>query len=214
MLAIVLDDIGPGGRLTQRAIRLPAPVTLSFLPYANDLSVPDRRGAAHGHEIFLHLPMEPIGHADPGPNAILVGLDPGELQRRLAWAFDRVPRRHGHEQSHGQPGQSDPATMLKVLQEARRHGLSFVDSRTSPLSVGDAPRGTAGHAARRARRVPRQRPVHERHPAAAGRSRALRQAAGLRPGDRASLPDDAGRARSLDARGPGARPADRHAPAS
>ena len=35
--------------------------------------------------------MEPIGTPDPGPNAILVGLEPAELQRRLAWAFDRVP---------------------------------------------------------------------------------------------------------------------------
>lgn len=150
MLAIVLDDMGPAVGLTRRAIRLPAPITLSFLPYANDIDALTAEAQSHGHEIFLHLPMEPIGTPDPGPNAILVGLDPGELQRRLAWAFDRVPRATGMNNHMGSRASSDPATMLKVLQEARRHGLSFVDSRTSPLSVGDALAAQLGlpHAAR------------------------------------------------------------------
>ena len=150
MLAIVLDDMGPAVGLTRRAIRLPAPITLSFLPYANDIDALTAEAQSHGHEIFLHLPMEPIGTPDPGPNAILVGLDPGELQRRLAWAFDRVPRATGMNNHMGRQASSDPATMLKVLEEARRHGLSFVDSRTSPLSVGDALAAQLGlpHAAR------------------------------------------------------------------
>ena len=58
---------------------------------------------ARGHEVYLHLPMEPIGNADPGPNAILVGLEPDEFQRRLDWAFDRVPLATGRQQPHGQP---------------------------------------------------------------------------------------------------------------
>lgn len=150
MLAIVVDDMGPAVGLTRRAIRLPAPITLSFLPYADDIDALTAEAQSHGHEIFLHLPMEPIGTPDPGPNAILVGLDPGELQRRLAWAFDRVPRATGMNNHMGSRASSDPATMLKVLQEARRHGLSFVDSRTSPLSVGDALAAQLGlpHAAR------------------------------------------------------------------
>ena len=150
MLALVIDDLGPSVSLTRRAMRLPRPVTLAFLPYASDLDDLTAAGRAQGHEIYLHLPMEPIGNADPGPNAIQVGLDPAEFQRRLSWAFDRVPLAAGVNNHMGSRATSDPASMLKVLQEARRRGLSFVDSRTSPLSVGDGLAEQLGvpHAAR------------------------------------------------------------------
>lgn len=150
ILAIVVDDLGPAVGLTRRAIGLPVPVTLAFLPYADDLDGLTAAAQRRGHEIFLHLPMEPIGTPNPGPNAILVSLGPDELERRLAWAFERVPRATGFNNHMGSRATSDPGTMLKVLQEARRHGLSFVDSRTSPLTVGYSLAGQLGipHAAR------------------------------------------------------------------
>ena len=136
--------------MTRRAIQLPVPVTLSFLPYADDLPITTAAARAHGHEVFLHLPMEPIGSADPGPNAILVGLDPDEFNRRLSWAFERVPLATGLNNHMGSRATSEPESMLKVLQEVRRRGLNFVDSRTSPLSVGDGLAAQLGipHAAR------------------------------------------------------------------
>lgn len=136
-LAIVIDDLGPPRSLTLRAIRLPVPITMSFLPYAEDLNSLTAAARAHGHEIFLHLPMEPVGTEYPGPNAILVELDPDEFHRRLVWAFDRVPVATGVNNHMGSRATSDPEIMLKVLQEVQQRGLSFVDSRTSPLSVAD-----------------------------------------------------------------------------
>mgnify|MGYP000446876029 CR=1 FL=1 len=150
LLAIVIDDMGPPPTMTHRAIQLPAPVTLSFLPYAEDLPATTAAARAHGHEVYLHLPMEPIGNADPGPNAILVGLDPEEFDRRLSWAFERVPLATGLNNHMGSRATSEPESMLKVLREVRRHGMTFVDSRTSPLSVGDGLAAQLGipHAAR------------------------------------------------------------------
>ena len=68
-----------------------------------------------------------------------------------------MPLAAGVNNHMGSRATSDPASMLKVLQEARRRGLSFVDSRTSPLSVGDGLAEQLGMPARRARRVPGQR---------------------------------------------------------
>lgn len=136
MLAIVIDDLGPAVANSERAIGLSRPVTLAFLPYAAGLPGMVAEARAHGHEIFLHLNMEPEGHKDPGPNAILVGLEPSEANRRLAWAFDQVPQAVGVNNHMGSRASSDPATMLPILQEIRRRGLAFVDSRTSPFSVG------------------------------------------------------------------------------
>ncbi len=150
MLALVIDDLGPAAGLTHRAINLPVPITMSFLPYATDLDGLTAMAQRRGHEIFLHLPMQPIGTPNPGKNAILVDLPADEQQRRISWAFDQVPRATGLNNHMGSRATSDPGTMLKVLQEARRRGMSFVDSRTSPLSVGDALAAQLGvpHAAR------------------------------------------------------------------
>jgi polysaccharide deacetylase 2 family uncharacterized protein YibQ len=150
VLAIVIDDLGPAQALTRRAIHLPRPVTLAFLPYAEGLGGLAAAAKANGHEVFLHLPMEPEGDEDPGPNAILVGLEPRELSRRLAWAFDRLPQATGVNNHMGSRATSDPAAMLEVLGEVSRRGLAFVDSRTSPLSVGNALAERLGlsHAAR------------------------------------------------------------------
>ncbi|MGD9509912.1 MAG: divergent polysaccharide deacetylase family protein [Geminicoccaceae bacterium] len=136
-LAIVVDDLGPAAGLSERATRLPVPVTLAFLPYADGLPAMTAAAKANGHEIFLHLPMEPMGSPNPGPRAILVDLAPSDLDERLAWAFDRVPLATGVNNHMGSRATSDPETMLRVLQEVRRRGLTFVDSRTSPMSVGD-----------------------------------------------------------------------------
>ena len=136
-LAIVIDDLGPAVGLTRKAIALPRPLTLAFLPYAQDLPELTAAAKARGHEVYLHLPMEPVGTPDPGPNAILVGLDPDEFRRRLNWALDRMPLATGVNNHMGSRATAEPETMLKVLQEVRRRGLSFVDSRTSPLSVAD-----------------------------------------------------------------------------
>ena len=45
MLALVIDDLGPSVSLTRRAMRLPRPVTLAFLPYASDLDELTAAGA-------------------------------------------------------------------------------------------------------------------------------------------------------------------------
>jgi polysaccharide deacetylase 2 family uncharacterized protein YibQ len=149
-LAIIIDDIGPAVAHSQRAVRLPTPVTLAFLPYAEGLDGMVATAKAHGHEIFLHLPMEPTGEENPGPNAILVGLDPDERRRRLEWAFSRLPAAEGVNNHMGSRATSDPASMLQVLREVQRRNLPWVDSRTSSLSVGDALAERLGmrHAAR------------------------------------------------------------------
>lgn len=134
-LAIVIDDLGPGVSASREAIELPVGVTLSFLPYADDLPMLTAAARARGHEILVHLPMEPIGTDDPGPNALLSRLTPDEMLRRAVWAFDRVPGAVGMNNHMGSRLTAQPAAMRLVLEEARRRGLLFVDSRTSPASI-------------------------------------------------------------------------------
>lgn len=76
-IAIVIDDMGLDLRRSARAIKLPGPLTMSFLPYGRDL--PRQTAAAHGngHELMVHVSMQPEGSGNnPGPNALTVDLAP------------------------------------------------------------------------------------------------------------------------------------------
>ena len=143
-LAVMLDDLGLDPTAARRAIDLPPGVTLDFLPYGRGLDGLAAAAVARGHDVFLHLPLEPVGDADPGPNALLTGLAPAEVARRLAWAFGRLPGAVGVNNHMGSRGTADPGLMLAVLAEVARRGLVFVDSRTTPFSVAPGIAGRLG----------------------------------------------------------------------
>ena len=59
MIAIVIDDMGPDRARSAAVVALPGPLTVSFLAYADALPDQTRTARAHGHEVMLHVPMEP-----------------------------------------------------------------------------------------------------------------------------------------------------------
>ncbi len=72
LVAIVLDDLGLDRARTAAAIRLPGPVTLSFMTYASDLAEQTEAARRAGHELLLHVPMEAVDqHENPGPHALV-----------------------------------------------------------------------------------------------------------------------------------------------
>src|SRR5512143_58578 len=88
LIAVVIDDVGLDRPRSKRAWELPGPLTMSFLPYAKDLREQARAARAKGHELMLHLPMEPNGRSDPGPGALLVSQSDAELRQRTTAALD------------------------------------------------------------------------------------------------------------------------------
>ena len=137
MIAIVIDDLGLSPARTQAAIALPPPLTLSFLPYGNDLEGMTRSARAAGHELLVHVSMQPSDPAiDPGPNALTVDLDAPEILRRLRWALDRFDGYVGVNNHMGSRFTADARGMDVVLAELQARGLLFLDSFTSSGSVG------------------------------------------------------------------------------
>ncbi|WP_299399435.1 divergent polysaccharide deacetylase family protein [Pelagibius sp.] len=144
MVAIVLDDIGVNRRNARRAIALPGPLTLAFMTYAEGL--PDMTAAARaaGHELMLHVPMQPRNpDIDPGPNVLAEGLPAAELAQRLAWGLDRFEGYVGINNHMGSRFTASPEGMAMVMAELKARGLLFLDSLTAKESV-------AGSLARRA----------------------------------------------------------------
>nr|MDJ0895682.1 divergent polysaccharide deacetylase family protein [Alphaproteobacteria bacterium] len=89
-----------------------------------------------GHELMVHMPMEPLTRdSDPGPNALLVGLARGELERRLHWNLSRFDGFVGVNNHMGSRFTSHHGAMAVVARELKRRGLLFLDSRTVETSV-------------------------------------------------------------------------------
>lgn len=137
VVAIVIDDMGLAPAASQRAARLPAPVTLSYLPYASDLEAQVQAAKAAGHEILLHMPMEPLSSQNPGPNALLAALEPEELIEKINININKFKGYVGvnnHMGSKFTLNREQMGVFSKVIHEK---GLFFVDSRTSARSVAE-----------------------------------------------------------------------------
>jgi polysaccharide deacetylase 2 family uncharacterized protein YibQ len=135
MIAVVLDDLGLNRPNTRRAIALPAPLTLAFLTYAEGLGPITAAARRAGHELLLHLPMEPRGGQDPGPNALVTGLSHEVLMGRLDWGLARFEGYVGINNHMGSRFTGSVADMAPVLREIQAQGLLYLDSKTSSASV-------------------------------------------------------------------------------
>lgn len=145
MVAIVIDDMGLDRKRSARAVGLGGPLTLSYLAYADDLGEQMATARGHGHELLLHVSMEPASRTvDPGPNALLTGLPPEEIRRRLAWGLERASGYVGINNHMGSKFTGDAAAMAVVMGELRTRGLLFLDSRTTPDSAGGREAHRAG----------------------------------------------------------------------
>ncbi|HET6158524.1 MAG TPA: divergent polysaccharide deacetylase family protein [Dongiaceae bacterium] len=139
LIAVVLDDVGVARGHAELAIDLPAIVTLSFMTYADGVADMAARARAKGHELMLHVPMEPLdGALDAGPHALTVGASDSELLKRLSWDLDRFPGYIGINNHMGSRFTQDERGMRVVLEELKRRNLLFLDSRTIGTTIGDS----------------------------------------------------------------------------
>jgi len=137
MIAIVFDDLGIDKSRTRRAIALPGPMSMSFLTYAKRAA--EQIGAAReaGHEIWMHVPMEPSSRSiDPGPKVLLREASPEELASSLEWSLDRFEGYVGINNHMGSRFTTYLPGMEVLMAELNRRGLAFLDSVTSGRSMG------------------------------------------------------------------------------
>lgn len=136
-IAVVVTGLGVGQAATAGATaRLPAAVSLAFLPYGGEAERAAARARDAGHEVFLQLPMEPFDYpdSDPGPQTLLTALKGPENAERLAWALARFPGYVGVANFMGSKMMAD-AAFEPVLREIGARGLGFLDDGTGPKPV-------------------------------------------------------------------------------
>ncbi|PID73260.1 MAG: hypothetical protein CSB33_04910 [Desulfobacterales bacterium] len=135
---LIIDDIGYDTAAVRRLLALDLGLTYSVLPGAPRRDAALRLIRNAGAELMLHLPMEPAGYpqANPGPGAILSDMPPEAVRRAVDAALDLLPDAVGVNNHMGSRIMAMPAVLYPVFIRIRERGLFFIDSRTSPRSVG------------------------------------------------------------------------------
>lgn len=137
-IAVIVGGLGLSERLTQRAIEtLPADVTLSFAPYADNLQDWIDLARADGHEVLIELPMEPFDYPnnDPGPHTLLSEASHQENERRLIWLLSRAAGYAGVTNYLGARLGADRDALSGVFAKLEDRGLSIFHDGAGRRSV-------------------------------------------------------------------------------
>ena len=137
-IAVVVGGLNVSAANTKLALaRLPAAVTLSFVPFAFDAQTSVDLAREGGHEVLLEVPMEPFDfpESDPGAHALMTAASGEENIRRLSWSLSRFTGYVGITNLLGARFMSEQATLEPVLKETARRGLLFVDNGASKSSL-------------------------------------------------------------------------------
>ena len=129
-VALIVGGLGLNAVTTRAAIeRLPPEVTLSFVPYAENLQSWIDQARAQGHEVMLEMPMEPTGYPnnDPGPYTLLADGGPDDVQAKMEWLLGRATGYFGVTNYLGDRFAASDAGMGAFLTILRQRGISFLD---------------------------------------------------------------------------------------
>jgi polysaccharide deacetylase 2 family uncharacterized protein YibQ len=137
-IAIVIDDLGGENKISHELLHWDIPLTFSILPFA--LYSKTLAGEAHrrGKEVILHLPMEPHGYPEvrPGEGVLLQEMDETRLLQQLSKDIEAIPHIKGVSNHMGSRLMEDPEKLKVVFSELKRRGFFFLDSRTTPQTIG------------------------------------------------------------------------------
>jgi uncharacterized protein len=138
-VALVIGGLGLNERATQTAIEtLPPEITLSFTPYAEGLQGWIDMARAHGHEVLLETPMEPIDYPDndPGPYTLMAGAQGPETVKKLEWILSRATGYFGLTNYLGSRFLSSDGAYQTFASAVRGRGLAFVDDGAAARRAG------------------------------------------------------------------------------
>ncbi|MDD3538634.1 MAG: divergent polysaccharide deacetylase family protein [Atribacterota bacterium] len=136
-VAIIIDDMGYQKEMADRIMNLNFPVTVSVLPFLPYSRYVAQLAKEKGMTVLLHLPMEPHNsNVDPGKGAIFSTMSEQEIRAKFLANWQDVPYVSGVSNHMGSKITENRDIMKIILSEIKEKNLYFIDSMTSPDSVG------------------------------------------------------------------------------
>ncbi len=144
-IVIIIDDMGMDRRRSHSVVELNGPLTLAFLPYAPKLDDLTQGAKDKGHELIIHMPMEPMdSNLNPGSIALRSGMSDADIDGMMEKAFASFAGHEGMNNHMGSRLTKDEKAMKRVMAKLKERGLFFVDSKTIGSSVASRMAEAAG----------------------------------------------------------------------
>lgn len=137
-VALVIDDFGQSNITgVKEMLAIDRPFTLAVMPYLEYTEQHAREGAKLGHEVIVHLPMQPIkGKASwLGPGAITADMTPEEIIDQVRKDFAQVPGAKGFNNHMGSLITGREDLLRPVLEVTRQMNFFVLDSKTTGDSM-------------------------------------------------------------------------------
>ena len=137
-VGIIIDDFGYyDNGVIEGFLELPPKLAFAVIPgheYSQSIA---RRAYDKGFDVLIHMPMEPQEYSGGEEQYILrSGMPSRQLIQRVNRAFADLPMAVGMNNHQGSLATEDPQLMQTVLHLLRDQHLFFVDSYTTPNTVG------------------------------------------------------------------------------
>jgi uncharacterized protein len=130
-VAVIVGGLGFNAALTKTAIeQLPAEVTLSFVPYADNLQNWIDSARAHGHEVMIEMPMESFDttETDTGPQTLLAAGTARDNIGKLENVLSRAAGYFAISNYQGAKFAQSTAAAAPIVQALKARGLGFISN--------------------------------------------------------------------------------------
>lgn len=135
-MAIIIDDFGYNKDPINAFAAISRPLTFAVIPYRSFSNEAAVKGVSSGHQVILHLPMEPLSQSAQSEElTVSVNMSDEQIQDMVNKAIQAVPGLIGVNNHQGSRATADRRVMKAVLGVLKSHNLFFIDSRTNSQSI-------------------------------------------------------------------------------
>lgn len=136
-LAIIIDDFGESRAGVKEMMEINKPLTFAIMPFLTHSTEDAEEAYRKGHEVIIHLPMEPnVGKASwLGPRPIMATTSEDEIIKIVMDAYKNIPHAMGANIHMGSKASSSELVMNTVLNVVGANNGYFVDSKTSDKRI-------------------------------------------------------------------------------
>ena len=137
-LSIIIDDMGSSMHEARSLASIGVPLTFSIIPGLARYKEVAVFADANGIETMIHMPMQPKEWPQRRleTNGLLLSMKDEGLVEHLGEYMREIPKAVGANNHMGSRFTEDEGKMRVVLQELKAHDIFFIDSVTSPQTVG------------------------------------------------------------------------------
>lgn len=136
-IAVVLFGLGDDPKRAIESIQLEEPVAIAIPPGQSWSGAAFRAAHEHGHEVVLHLPLEPLNfpRVSPGPGAILVTMSASKIRGMLHHYLEDAEPVVAVSNLMGSMATQDATVMTAIYDELHRADVPFLQMAPAAGSV-------------------------------------------------------------------------------